>query len=315
MLFMALIVAAVIILVITTLRRMFMCPRITPVFWPLLLLAAAMPIYVGWRVLYPGEPVDTAWIEGEEGTAELTVPEGYSLMATAELGELEDPDTTDLDDLRTHYVLEIDGEGWGEHVTGKIRRESSGGGPEVSPDGRSAIRGTERRGVGAWGQRIQDRFELRGTGEISVDVYNWQGQAAERIRLDVVRGPPPLAPLVVLTVVLGLVAVFADVRLGADRISADIGFLTFAGLFLTDGVTPQGDLRSLIFNVSAALLVGGLSFGAVATIAEKIFGRADPTALASDPGAPPSQDSGEDPSSDPARKPDSDADRPGRSSP
>ena len=273
---MAIIVGAVVLVAITTIRRIFLHGTIPWLFWPVLLLSTAAPIYVTYTVLYPGEVATSATIKGEKDRVSLEIPEGYHLMVTATLADLEEEDDeleANPEKYVTHYVLKVSGAGWRQSCTGEIRRKSEEpGGPDISIDGENSIRGTGGPRLGSWGQDIQDRFALKGSGKTTISVYNWQGEAAESLTLETVKGPPPLPILVGIILVLGGLSVVCDVKYGMDRLAADIGFLTFAAAAVTYRVTPLGDFRDVIFAMAISFLGGGLLMGGVATLGLKFWG-------------------------------------------
>ena len=102
---------------------------------------------------------------------------------------------------------------------------------------------------------------------------NWTGKAAIALTLDIVKAPPPIWMVYVIIGLLCPLGIFLDIRYGTDRLSGDVGLLTFFALFLRDGVTPLDDYQEVAFAIAASALVGGLAVGGVAAGAEKLFGK------------------------------------------
>ena len=87
------VVAAVIVLIfLSTVRRMLDLQKIPLFMWPVLLLAGAMPSFMAYTVLNPGEVFDKAEVRAQKDTFKLQIPADgeYALMVTALLGPVLD---------------------------------------------------------------------------------------------------------------------------------------------------------------------------------------------------------------------------------
>ncbi len=261
----ALVIAGVSLLTLGSLvKRLRDLNAMTPVLIPFMLLAAASPAYVAHAVLNPGAVVDTAEVSGIDQKVELDVPEGHSVMITAQLSELSEEELKEPGAEKTVYYLNFQGDGWEDAADGTMQRESAGGGPDIDLNGGEGISESGRRRPGKWGEDIQDRADLKGAGKTTVTVTNWQGKAVEKLVLEVVPAPPPAALTWGLVVLVTLVGLFYEVRDNAERAASDLAFLALWGVFLRDGVTPLDDFDQVAWALAPAALLG---WGAVAAIA------------------------------------------------
>jgi hypothetical protein len=269
-----LIIVGVVVAVMVTTGKRLMDQKGAPILaWLLLIAAAAMPVYIGRQTIEPGPSLNSDTVYGEKESIELRSPgPGYALLATATLAEVVDEESKENQD-KTAYALTLSGGGWTQQVDGNFKRKSAKGGPEIDIQGGEGITDASAKKGGKWGEDRQDRFDLAGDGVFNVTVTNWTGKAAIAIDCAVIKAPMPTPYIWGGIVVLCLLAVFADVRFGTDRISGDIGLLTFFALFLRDGITPLDDYQQVVFAIAASALVGGVAVGGVAAGAEKVFGR------------------------------------------
>ena len=262
----ALIVAAVVILTLgSSMRRMLDLQGIPLLFWPVGIACVAVPAFVAWTVLLPGEPVGSAQLTGLDQTVSLEVPAGYSLLVTADLSEDEEPQ----DSGTTVYNFSITGDGWAQTAAGTIKRKTASSGPDIDLiDGKGVTESGTRRS-GRWGEDVQDRIDLDGAGNVTIEVSNWQGSAAKALVVDVVKGPPPGWILWCIVVVGSICAIIIEVRDGADRLASDVAFLLLYGLFLRDGVTPLDDFQGVAWAAAPAALLGWMVVGGLAYLAVK----------------------------------------------
>jgi hypothetical protein len=269
-----LIIVGVVVAVLVTTGKRLMDQKGAPILaWILLIAAAAMPIAIGRQAIEPGPPLDADTVYGEKETIELRSPgPGYALLTTATLAEEVDEDSDENQD-KTAYALGLDGGGWTQQLDGTFKRKSAKGGPEIAIQGGEGITDASAKKGGKWGEDIQDRFDLKGHGVFEVTVTNWTGKAAIAVDCAVVKAPLPTQYIWPAILVLCLLAVFVDVRYGTDRISGDVGLLSFFAWFLRDGITPLDDYQQVVFAIAASALVGGVAVGGVAAGAEKLFGK------------------------------------------
>lgn len=265
----ALIIAAVILLVAgLRLRRMQEMRASHWLVLPTLLLAAAMPAYVAWKVLAPAHPgpevagVHVSKVSPVVDTTTLDLPPGYALLVTATLGEKTDDPSSD----RTAYSLRVRGEGWEQAASGTIKRADAGQGPAIATGSGEGVTDAERRSS-RLGEDLQDRFEFNGSGPIRIDVSNWSGEAASTLDLEVVEAPPPAALIWALIAVVSILGVVVEVRSGAEQFAGDVAFLAMWAIFLRDGVTPLDDWQEVVKAILPAALLGMLLVGGVAYLA------------------------------------------------
>jgi len=261
---------------LTTARRMVLNESTPWLLWPVLLASICVAPATAYTALFPGEVVDSATVAAEDDTATLTVPEGHALLVTGLLVPLSTAGLEDEDYLRTNYVFKLSGP-WKQTVVGEVQRtsESVDATPSITIDVTDRVRAVEKPQVVWMGQNLQDRYRLNGAGEMKVTVHNWQGKAAETLLLEVVKDTPPNKLLLGAAGLLGLLALFCDVKLGTDRLSADVGFLTVVGYFIANGITPAGGMASTLMEFAGALVTGGLTMGIAGAVAEKLFKKGD----------------------------------------
>jgi hypothetical protein len=233
-------------------RRLLDAKQAPLVGWFGLLAAAALPCWMAYCVLVPGETVDSAEVGGLHTTASVQVPVDHALLVTATLNEDEDV----ADAGRTSYTLAVNGTDWHQTLTGTIRRKSAGGGPDVDLLDGDAIRESGRRRKGAWGEDLEERYDLEGTGTIQVEVTNWEGEAAQALFLQVIPAPPKNGLLWSLAGILTIFGIWIEVRARADKFAGDLAFLALYGVFLRDGVTPSDDFQPVAMAILPAALLG-----------------------------------------------------------
>jgi len=257
---------------LTTARRMMLNESTPWLLWPVLLAAIAVAPATAYTALFPGDAVDAATVAAEKDSVTLDVPEGHALLVTGVMTPLTTAALEDEDYRRTNYVFKLSGP-WKQTVTGEVQRtsESVDAAPSITIDVTDRVRAVEKPQVVWMGQNLQDRYRLSGAGEVTVTVHNWQGKAAEKLLIEVVKDTPPNKALLGGAGLLCLLAVFCDVKLGTDRLSADVGFLTVVGYFIANGITPAGGMASTLMEFAGALITGGLSMGIVGAVAEKFF--------------------------------------------
>ncbi|GEM_PF-1169482 len=233
--------------------------------WPLFLVAAALPIATAWLVLNPGEPVATAQVKAAKDVVRMEVPEGYALMVTAQLTE----EMAEGEEGRTAYSLALRREGWTSAASGTIHRASDkDAGPDLS-SGESVSEAGKRPRMGRWGEDVQDRHDLDGAGTLEITVTNWQGKAAEHLLLEAVSAPPPRMVLWIGAIVVALVGLAAELRLGTDRLAGDVAFLALWAVFLRDGCTPFDDFDQVARAAIPAALLGWGAVGGISYLAQR----------------------------------------------
>ena len=263
------VVAAVIVMILySAIRRMLDLPKVPALVWPVLLLAAAMPSYMAYVVLNPGQIYDKAEVRAFKDTFDLEIPadEDYALMVTALLGPEDEEQQTD----KTAYTLRYELKGEEHRVTGTIRRDSGSDEIEVDVESGETVREHGRRRSGGIGEDLQDRFDIIGNGgKMKGTVTNWQGAAAQVLFVEVVKAPPPPSILWLLGLSISLIAVFVEAKYGVTEFAANVGLLTMYGVFLRDGVTPLDTYQGVGMAVLPAAIVGLLLIGSMGTVAGK----------------------------------------------
>lgn len=222
--------------------------------WPLMLLAGAAPSFVAYKALHPGEAVATAEVAEEKQEVQLHIPPAHSLMVTAVLTEESDEPNTD----KTHYNLKIKGDGWETSADGTMKRESAKGGSKIDALGQSGIEEMGRKRGSKLGEDLQDRHDLANDGDVTVTVTNWQGEAVEKLVLEVVPSPPSDIVMWSYTVLITFFALVLGVRDNAERLASDLAFLCLWGVFMRDGVTPLDDWQEVGLALLPAALTGWL---------------------------------------------------------
>lgn len=269
----AVIIGAVVILTVGWQIKYLMERKAQPALGAiLLLLAGSIPGYVGWKTLQPAhmDPASgpyQAKVSQQITEAQLDIPEGYALLVTATLVDL-DEDETDPQKLKTAYNLKVKGERWEQSASGLIKRDSAGADDAVDVGG-AGVRETGRKRSGRLGEDLQDRFEFRGSGPVELAVTNWSGTAAETLDLEVVEAPPGKGLLWGAVVVLSLIALVLEVRFGADQLAGNVAFLALWAVFLRDGVTPLDDWQEISKAVLPSALLGWGAVGGMAYLGVK----------------------------------------------
>ena len=264
------VVAAVIILIFfSTARRMLDLPKIPFIMWPVLLLAGAMPSFMAYTVLNPGEVFDKAEVRAQRDTFKLNIPADgdYALMVTALLGPEDEEKNTD----NTAYTLRLELGGEEHRVTGTIRRDSGSNEVEVDVEaGNSSVREAGRRRSGGLGEDLQDRFDIVGSGsELEGTVTNWKGEAAQVLFLEVVKAPPGAPLLWGIALFISLLGVMIEAHYSVTEFAGNVGLLTMYGVFLRDGVTPLDTYQGVGLAVLPAAIVGLLLVGLSGQLATK----------------------------------------------
>ena len=264
------VVAAVIVMIFfSTIRRMLDLQKIPFIMWPVLILAAAMPSFMAYSVLNPGEIFDKAEVRAQKDTFKVDIPADgeYALMVTALLGPEDEDGKTD----KTAYTMRIELGGEEHRITGTIRRDSGSNEVEVDVEsGNSSVREHGRRRSGGLGEDLQDRFDIVGSGgTLEGTVTNWKGGAAQVLFLEVVRAPPKASILWAVALLISLLGVMIEAKYGVTEFAGNIGLLTMYGVFLRDGVTPLDTYQGVGLAVLPAAIVGLLLVGVAGQIATK----------------------------------------------
>jgi hypothetical protein len=262
-----LVVAAVIgVIVVPAVLRLRNFSKLPLLTWPILVVAAAVPVAMTWNLLAPGPAVMTVDMAGNGGKAELAVPPNHSVLVTGILGDEAD----DASANKTDYSIKFTGPGWFQQETGAVRRKADNS-LDVDELGGEAVRGTTRaRGGSRWGENLQERFDFEGSGQVAAELTLWNGKAATAIELAVIPSPVPTLVLVALGVVLTLVAMRIEVRHKVERFGRDVGILTFYAVFLRHGTTPVDAFQGVLSAILPAFLIGeGIPGGIVWLLARE----------------------------------------------
>lgn len=227
--------------------------------WPLMLLAGALPSYVAYSALHPGDVAATAEVFGEKDSVQLQVPPDHSLMVTAVLTEESDEPETD----KTHYNLKVKGTGWEVSADGTMKRESATGGSKIDALGQQGIEEIGGKRGSKLGEDLQDRHDLKESGDVTVTVTNWQGKAVEKLILEIVPSPPSDVITWSYTVMITIFCLVLGVRDNAERLASDLAFLCLWGVYMRDGVTPLDDWQEVGLALVPAALTGWLGVAAL----------------------------------------------------
>jgi len=266
------VVSAVIILIfVSTVRRLLDLPKVPILVWPVILLASVVPSYMAYTVLNPGEIFDKAEVRAQKDTFSLEIPAdgSYALMVTALLGPEDEDKNTD----NTNYTFRYEMGGSEHRMTGHIRRDSGSNEVEVDVDaGNSSVREFGKRRSGGLGEDLQDRHDIKGSGStLQGRVTNWKGEAAQVLFLEVVKAPPSPAQLWLVALLVSFLGVIIEGKYGVTEFAGNVGFLTMYGVFLRDGVTPLDTYQGVGLAVLPAAIVGLLGVGLTGQLASKIL--------------------------------------------
>jgi len=264
------VVAAVIILIfVSTVRRLLDLPKVPFFVWPVILLASAMPSYMAYTVLNPGEIFDKAEVRAYKDTFEVDVPADgdYALMVTALLGVEDEEKNTD----NTAYTMRYEMGGAEHRLTGIIRRDSGSDEVEVDVEaGNSSVREHGKRRSGGLGEDLQDRFDIEGKGgTLKGTVTNWKGAAAQVLFLEVVKAPPAASHLWIVAICISILGVLIEAKYSVTEFAGNVGLLTMYGVFLRDGVTPLDTYQGVGLAILPAAIVGLLAVGVAGQMATK----------------------------------------------
>jgi len=250
-----LVVAGVILLVLVpAFRRMLDLQKVPLLAWPVMLCAGALPSYMAYTVLNPGEIYDKAEVRAYKDTFEVDIPaEGHALMVTALLG----PESEDVGADKTAYTIRYEMGGEEHRAVGTVRRKSGDDSIEVDIDVGETVRERGKRRSGGLGEDLQDRFDLEGPGgKLTGTVVNWEGAAAQVLFIEVIKAPPPATWLWLMAIAISAGAIIVESWFAADKFTGDIGFLAMYGVFLRDGVTPLDTYQGVGMAVLPAAIVG-----------------------------------------------------------
>lgn len=250
------------LLIVPAVQRLWDMTRVPPLAWVVLIVATVTPIYAATTVLQPGEPIDSAEVSAMKDSVSLSLPPGYSLMITAELGE-------DEEQGKTSYAMRVKGADWAENISGTISR-SGGGDDDINALSDETIGEGGRRRSGAVGEDLQERYDLKGSGDIEVVVTNYQGGAAAALALEVVKGPPPLLVLWGIAALVAVLGLYVELKQGCDKLAGDMAAMAcYAALMPQSGITPLDNIRGIAFAGLGAILLGQGAVNAFAWIAHK----------------------------------------------
>ena len=274
-------IGVIIALIVGSLIKRMMELRATPfLLWPILLVTSAAPALVAYDVLNPrpaidaeGAEISSVFVASEDDEVTLIVPDTgqYSVMATAHLAEYDEENPSSE---RTSYALSFQNSDWSLSVDDVIRRDTAGGGPDVVlTDGQGISESGTRRGT--FGEQLQYRYELPGSGSMKVSVMNWEPEtngAAERLELQLFEAPPSKPMLWGLTCLVCFFCFILEIRNGCERLSNDVAFLLVWSVALRDGLTPLDSWQEVGSAALPALLIGFLGFGGISYVLMKMFG-------------------------------------------
>ena len=218
---------------------------------PALVCTAAL-IVMTWNLLLPPPATMTVDMSGTGGKADLTVPPQHSVLVTGILND----DAAAAGAKKTDYSIKFTGPGWFQQESGAIKRKADNA-LDIDELGGEAVRGSQKtRGGSRWGEDLQERFDLEGSGDVKAELTLWNGKAASAIELAVIPSPIPTVVLVALAVVLTCVGLWIEVRHKVDRFARDLGILTFYAVFLRHGTTPVDAFQGVLSAVLPAFLIG-----------------------------------------------------------
>ena len=245
----ALVIGVVVVPAVLRLRNFSKLPIAT---WPSLVLATAALIVMTWNLLLPPPATMTVDMSGTGGKADLTVPPQHSVLVTGILND----DAAAAGAKKTDYSIKFTGPGWFQQESGAIKRKADNA-LDIDELGGEAVRGSQKtRGGSRWGEDLQERFDLEGSGDVKAELTLWNGKAASAIELAVIPSPIPTVVLVALAVVLTCVGLWIEVRHKVDRFARDLGILTFYAVFLRHGTTPVDAFQGVLSAVLPAFLIG-----------------------------------------------------------
>ena len=266
------VVAAVILLIfLSTVRRLLDLPKVPFLVWPVIVIASAIPSFMAYTVLNPGEIFDKAEVRAQKDTFKLEIPADgeYALMITALLGVEDEEQNTD----NTAYTMRYEIGGSEHRMTGVIRRDSGSNEVEVDVEaGNSSVREHGKRRSGGLGEDLQDRYDIKGNGgTLEGTVTNWKGAAAQVLFLEVVKAPPATSHLWFAALFISVLGVLIEGKFGVTEFAGNVGFLTMYGVFLRDGVTPLDTYQGVGLAVLPAAIVGLLVVGLSGQLASKLM--------------------------------------------
>jgi hypothetical protein len=251
------------VIAVPAIQRLFDMKKVPPLALLVVVGAIASPAYVASTVLDPGAPLEAASVQSQKDKVEMTLPDGHSLLVTAELSEDEDAG-------KTSYALRIKGDKWAQNINGTIKRSGSGGGPDVDVIDGEGITESGRRRSGSVGEDLQERYDLKGTGAVEITVTNYNGGAASALALEVVQGPPPVPVLWGFASLIAILGLFLELKKGCERFSGDMATLACYGALLPQsGITPLDNVRGLAFAGLGAILLGQGAVQAIAWVGNK----------------------------------------------
>lgn len=250
------------VIAVPAIQRLFDLKKVPPLSLLVVLGAMACPAYVASTVLDPGESLQTASVAAQKDKVEMTLPEGHSLMVTAELSE-------DEEQGKTSYALRVKGDKWAQNLTGTIKRSGGGDNPDVDVlDDERISTGTRRSG--SVGEDLQERYDIKGTGDVEITVTNYNGGAATSLVLDIVKGPPPVPVLWGFAALIAILGLYLELKKGLDRFSGDMATLACYGALLPQsGITPLDNVRGIAFAGLGAILLGQGAVQAIAWVGNK----------------------------------------------
>lgn len=250
------------VIAVPAIQRLFDLKKVPPLSVLVVLAAMACPVYVASTVLDPGTSLQTDSVKAQKDKVEMTLPEGHSLMVTAELSEDEDLG-------KTSYALRVKGDKWAQNLTGTVKRSGSSGGPDVDVvDGEGISTGTRRSG--SVGEDLQERYDIKGSGAVEITVTNYNGGAATSLILDIVKGPPPVPVLWGFAALIAILGLYLELKKGCERFSGDMATLACYGALLPQsGITPLDNIRGIAFAGLGAILLGQGAVQAIAWVGNK----------------------------------------------
>jgi hypothetical protein len=234
--------------------------RVPILAWPTLVLAAAMPCAMFWQLMNPPEPIAEMALAGLHQKVTLEVPPRHSVLVTGTL----DPLAEGVEANKTDYSIRFSGTGWFQQETGNIKRKSEGGVDIGDPTGDPALRSGARARASKWGEDLQTRFDLQGSGQTVAELTLWNGKAAKAIELALIPSPVDTPILLGGFALLTALALYAEIRHKVEKLSGDVAFLALYAVFLRHSTTPADAFQGTLSALLPAFLLGE---GAVAGIA------------------------------------------------
>ena len=265
------IVVLVLIMSIASTNRMRGAANVPLGFWFALLTSAAASIATGWLALNPGEPVATTSVAAAKDHSNIEVPANHDLLITASLSPEKAKDPSNA---KTSYTLKLQGlearsvdqgdasrRDWKQSLSGTISRENADSGPDVAVfEGQAVSDSTKQRNATGM-ESLQDRHRLVGSGNVDVLVSNYQGTAAEKLRIDVIPSLPAPVILWSFGLLMTVFGIYLEGVKKCEQVSGEIGALALFPIFLCDSITPLDSWMQTGLSFVPGFFLGALASG------------------------------------------------------